>query len=70
MEKQLATEFASWPMTQVGVVASNEIRNKFHDLLETISLLTQPHNARYLAIVKTKLEEASFFAIKGLAKPE
>jgi hypothetical protein len=66
---QVADEFASWPMTQSGEEAANFIRVKFHDLLSTIAMNTPPQNARYLALVKTKLEEASFFAIKGVAKP-
>lgn len=67
--KRVADEFASWPMTPEQIEATSEIRGAFDELLTTISLRTPPQNGRYLALVKTKLEEASFFAVKGIAKP-
>lgn len=67
--KRIADEFASWQMEPAQVEAANEIRGKFDELLTTIANRTPPQNARYLALVKTKLEEASFFAVKGIAKP-
>jgi hypothetical protein len=68
-QKQIATEFATWPMTDAGVKNANEIRGKFDALLDHIALVTPPGNARYLALVKTKLEEACMFAVKGISKP-
>lgn len=67
--KEIAPEFGSWPMNEVQIAHANEIRHKFDEVLSVVSLYTSPQNARYLSIVKTKLEEASFFAIKGIAKP-
>lgn len=67
---KIADEFASWPMKDTQVSSANEVRGKFDELLTLISNRTPPHNARYLALVKTKLEEASFFAVKGIAKPQ
>lgn len=67
--KQIATEFATWPMNETGMRNANDIRSKFDALLESITLVTPPGNARYLALVKTKLEEACMFAVKGIAKP-
>lgn len=67
--KKLADEFSSWPMDAAQLEAANEIRTRFDDLASYIASRTPPHNGRYLALVKTKLEEASFFAVKGIAKP-
>lgn len=67
--KKIADEFASWPMSDAGVNAAAEIRQKFDELLDTIVMRTPTHNGHYLALVKTKLEEACMFAVKGVAKP-
>lgn len=67
--KGLAVEFGSWPMNAAQGDVVNEIKWKFDDLLSTISNRTAPYNSRYLSIVKTKLEEACMFAVKGIAKP-
>jgi hypothetical protein len=68
-QKQIADEFASWQMNETQVEAASIVRQQFDELLSTITNRTPPQNARYLALVKTKLEEASFFAVKGIAKP-
>lgn len=67
--KRIADEFASWQMQPIQVEHADKVRAKFDELLETIAAHTPPQNGRYLALVKTKLEEASFFAVKGIAKP-
>jgi hypothetical protein len=67
--KKIADEFASWAMTPSQFEAMNEVRYGFDQLLTIISNRIPPENGRYLALVKTKLEEASFFAVKGIAKP-
>jgi len=67
--KQIAPEFSSWQMEEVQVSHANRIRGKFDELLESINEVTPPKNGRYLALVKTKLEEACMFAVKGIAKP-
>jgi hypothetical protein len=56
-------------MTPDQIATVEAIRAKFDDLLTFISEATPMTNARYLAILRTKLEEASFFAVKGIAKP-
>lgn len=54
-------------MTAEGIDKSTAIRVQFTELLETIEKSVPAHNARYLALVKTKLEEACMFAVKGIA---
>ncbi len=66
--KKWADEFSSWQMTEDGIKATQEIREKFDQLLSTITAHTPPTNGRYLALTKTKLEEACMFAVKGIAK--
>jgi len=68
-KKEFAPEFASWPMDDKQVDILNTVRNEFDQLLEKITFRIAPGNGRYLAIVKTKLEEACMFATKGIAKP-
>lgn len=63
-----ADEFSTWPMTTEGVEATAKIRTAFTDLLTIITAHTPKENARYLALTKTKLEEACLFAVKGVAK--
>jgi len=67
--KEVAPEFSSWEMQENQVVYANRIRGKFDDLLDAVAAVTPPKNGRYLALVKTKLEEACMFAVKGIAKP-
>lgn len=67
--KKIADEFSSWPMNEIQIQHVNKIRSEFDRLLDLISNVTPPQNGRYLSIVKTKLEEASMFAVKGIAKP-
>jgi len=65
----VAAEFGTWPIEGATVENANTVRINFDKLLTTITPMFQDGNERYLAIVKTKLEEACFFAIKGVAKP-
>jgi hypothetical protein len=67
--KQVASEFSTWPMHPQQVKAAEDIRHQFDQLLTNLELAIPPGNGRYLAIVKTKLEEACMFAVKGIAKP-
>lgn len=67
-QKQVAPEFGTWPANDTQVKIMWEVRHQFDRLLDTIGLVTPPANARYLSIVKTKLEEACMFAIKGITK--
>lgn len=65
----VATEFGTWPIEGANLENADNVRISFDKLLATITPMIQKGNERYLSIVKTKLEEACFFAIKGVAKP-
>lgn len=67
--KKVAPEFGTWPMTQKGVATAENIREQFDKLQTNLELAIPAGNGRYLALVKTKLEEACMFAVKGIAKP-
>jgi hypothetical protein len=66
---KVAAEFGAWPIEGNTLENANSVRQNFDTLLRTISPMFQKGNERYLSIVKTKLEEACFFTIKGIAKP-
>lgn len=68
MTGKIADEFAAVPMNEIQAQNANEIRGAFDQLLATVSIYMPPENGRYLALTKTKLEEACFFAIKGSLK--
>lgn len=65
----VATEFGSWPVEGNALESVNNARIQFNTLLATITPMIAKGNERYLSIVKTKLEEACLFTIKGIAKP-
>lgn len=65
----VAPEFGAWPVDKNNFEKVSMIRKGFDDLLTQIITQTPPGNERYIALVKTKLEEACFFAVKGVAKP-
>ena len=67
-QKQINAEFGSWAITSQQSDIVDQIKWKFDDLLDFISNHTPPENGRYLSIVKTKLEEACMFSVKGIAK--
>lgn len=67
--KKIADEFSSWPVDEQQLKHINDLRSKFDQLLDHVSSVTKPSNGRYLSIVKTKLEEACMFAVKGISKP-
>jgi hypothetical protein len=62
----LAPEFQVHLLNKKGIEKANEIAERFDLLLGW--LVTVLPEGRELSIVKTKLEEASFFAKKGMAK--
>ncbi|MBL7544290.1 MAG: hypothetical protein JNL11_10755 [Bdellovibrionaceae bacterium] len=68
-QKEIAHEFSSWPVNEAQLKNINDIRGDFDHLLTLISNKMPPQNGRYLGVVKTKLEEACMFAIKGFSKP-
>lgn len=58
-------EFKSFPCNEDQKQAIEDTRRIFDSLLIHLTYVVKDH--RYLAITKTKLEEASMFAIKGIA---
>jgi len=57
-------------LNEKGLAAAASVANAFDDLLEVLLVLI-PVNGRELALVRTKLEEACFFAKKAIAnRPE
>ncbi len=62
-------EFGAWPIEGNVLGNVNDTRVAFNSLLIKITPFFAKGNERYLSIVKTKLEEACMFAIKGVAKP-
>lgn len=65
----VAPEFGAWPIEGNTLESVNAVRTDFDNLLTKITPMFAKGNERYLAIVKTKLEEACLFAVKGIAKP-
>jgi hypothetical protein len=73
-------EFEVHILNEQGIANAKELANVFNELLTkvieicerpgTSGSITLPRNAfngRYLSLVRTKLEEASFFAKKAMA---
>lgn len=60
-------EFQVHMLTEEGKAKATLIAKAFDDCLETLKVLCPTQN-REFSIVKTKLEEASFFAKKAMAK--
>lgn len=63
-------EFQVHLLNDEGVEKAKELGEVFSDLLdkvETIVMQTPSQNGREMALVKTKLQEASFFAKRALA---
>ena len=64
-EKMIREEFRVRVITDEGIERSHEIANIFSDFLDELEELCGA-TGREMAIVKTKLEEASFFAKKAM----
>lgn len=60
------SEFRVHMLNEVGKVKASAIAEAFDQCLEALLRLCPP--GRELAIVRTKLEEACFFAKKAMAK--
>jgi len=60
--------FSSIKLNRVGINEIGRIRLAFTDLLDILNVLCK--DGREFSIVKTKLEEASFFAIKSASMNE
>lgn len=63
---QIRPEFSVHMLTEEGKAKATTIANAFHNCLEELSTVCP--DGREMAIVKTKLEEACFFAKKSMAK--
>lgn len=61
-------EFKVHRLNEEGLQNAEELASSFDSLLETVKRFVPA--GRYLAVVKTKLEEACFFAKKGIAEQE
>lgn len=61
--------FDSWDVTKEQRQAIDMIRQGFSGLLHICECNVHPDNARYMALVKTHLEYACMFAIKGVSRP-
>lgn len=58
-------EFEAYALTGAGIQRINDARKAFNDLLEDIIKIVPA--GRELSIARTKLEEACFFAVKGIS---
>jgi hypothetical protein len=57
--------FSTVPLSTEGVNKVLSIRVGFSQLLETLDYIL-PGNSREISIIRTKLEEASFYAVKAV----
>jgi hypothetical protein len=57
--------FSSVKLNEEGLTKVEIIRRAFTDLLNAVEY-ELPGNSREISIVKTKLEEASFYAVKAV----
>ena len=57
--------FSTVPLSTEGANKVLSIRVGFSQLLETLDYIL-PGNSREMSIIRTKLEEASFYAVKAV----
>jgi len=62
----LNPEFETYPVNEIGLAKIKLFREAFDTLLTLIVSNLPP--GRELSLVRTKLEEASFYAVKSLSK--
>jgi len=62
---RVSEEFSVHILNEQGRKTASDMAEDFDTLLERLTMVVPP--GRYLSIVKTKLEEACFFAKKGMA---
>lgn len=60
-------EFAVHMLNDTGKKKAAEIANEFSGLLIMLERITANESSREMSIVRTKLEEASFYAKKAMA---
>ena len=63
------TLFSTVTLSKEGIANSETIRGAFSNLATLLEDVL-PGNSRELSIVRTKLEEASFYAVKALRNYE
>lgn len=63
----LRPEFAVYNLTEKGLTAAAVIGVTFDDFLNDLEVLCGT-DGRHMALVRTKLEEACFFAKKAMAE--
>ena len=61
--------FSSVQLNTEGLMKVNNIRVAFTQLLDELESIL-PGNSREISIIKTKLEEASFYAVKAVRNYE
>ena len=61
--------FSSVQLSKEGLEHVDAIRLAFTNLMETLEM-ELPGNSREISIIKTKLEEASFYAVKAVRNYE
>lgn len=59
------SEFSTQQLNEKGIERVKAVKEKFNELLEYLKNDTLP--GRGLSVVRTKLEEACFFAVKEVA---
>lgn len=64
-EQTVSQHFKSHLLNDQGIAACNSVAIKFHELLQFVQAVAG--ESRELSIVRTKLEEACFFAKKAVA---
>ena len=68
MNKEIHEAFKSFAIEDHEAQDIHAIRAKFSELVDLVTLKAPEHNARYKALVITKLEEACMFAVKAIAR--
>jgi hypothetical protein len=57
--------FSTVKLSEAGIANTNTIRGGFSNLLELLEDVL-PGSSREISIIRTKLEEASFYAVKAV----
>jgi hypothetical protein len=57
--------FSAVKLNELGLMKVNNIRVAFTQLLDALECIL-PGNSREMSIIKTKLEESSFYAVKAV----
>lgn len=71
MKKPIRSEFSVHMLNDAGIEKAEQIAFCFSLALEELEQLCGPGDSRELAIVRTKMQEAAFFAKRAMAiRPE